>query len=193
MTAKEELVAAVRAFYAAGYTTSVSGNHSIRSKGWMWITPSGTPRYRMRLSDLVRINLRTGTRPLKAKPSIEADMHLKIYAARPDVLAIAHTHSPYTIAVSISSEFIHVIEEAKLIVGDPVVVPNAPSGSQALAKSVAHAFASGANAVVIKNHGVVAAGANIHAARAIIESLEEWSKILVLSKILGGPSVLLSS
>lgn len=159
----------------------------------MWITPSGVPRYSMRPSDLVRINLRTGMRSEKARPSIEAGMHMKIYAARQDVSAIVHTHSPYTIAVSISSDFVHVIEEAKLVVDNPVVIPHSPSGSQALAESVAVAFANGANAAVIKNHGVVAAAANIHAARAIIESLEEWSKILVLSKVLGGPSELLTN
>jgi L-fuculose-phosphate aldolase len=41
-------------------------------------------------------------------------------------------------------------------------------------------------AVVIKNHGVVAVGKDIHQARAVIESLEEWAKLLTISEIFGG-------
>lgn len=97
-----------------------------------------------------------------------------------------HTHSPYTIAVSISSDFKHVIEEAKIVVGNPSVIPNKPSGSDELAIMVASEFSAGARAVIVMNHGVITAAASIHQARAIVESLEEWSKILTLSRVLGG-------
>jgi ribulose-5-phosphate 4-epimerase/fuculose-1-phosphate aldolase len=42
-----------------GLTSSVSGNHSIRmkSKKWMWITPSGIPRYILQEKDLVKVHL----------------------------------------------------------------------------------------------------------------------------------------
>lgn len=113
-------------------------------------------------------------------------MHRKIYLKCPGIQSIIHTHSPYTIAVSISTEFKHVIEEAKIVVGTPAVIPNEPSGSDALANSVSKAFSGGARAVVVKNHGVVVGAANIHQARAIVESLEEWSKILTFTRIFGG-------
>ena len=113
-------------------------------------------------------------------------MHRKIYNSCPEIRAIVHTHSPFTIAVSISSEFRHVIEEARIVVGQPQVTPNAPSGSDELATVVAKAFSDGTTAVIVKNHGVVAGGSDIHHARAIVESLEEWSKILAFSKIFGG-------
>jgi L-fuculose-phosphate aldolase len=37
----------------------------------------------------------------------------------------------------------------------------------------------------------VAVGTNIHQARAFVEALEEWAKILTVSKIFGGPKYLL--
>lgn len=184
---KKDLVSCVRDIYRAGLTTSVSGNHSIREKGWMWITPSGIPRYALLPANLVKIGIRTGEVSGKVRPSIESEMHRKIYNTRPDINAIVHTHSPYTIAVSISSEFIHVIEEARIVVGTPLIIPNEPSGSLALAGAVAAAFSTGARAVVVKSHGVVAGASDIHGARAIVESLEEWSKILTLAKLFGGP------
>lgn len=189
-TKRSDLAKCVRDLYALGLTSPVSGNHSFRAgKRGMWITPSETPRYLLRASDLVRIDLPTGRVFGKKKPSREHNMHRMIYNARNDVNAVVHTHSPYTIAVAISKAgFVHVIEEAKIVVGDPAIIENRSSGSVELAEAVSAEFERGASAVVIKNHGVVAAGKNIHHARAIVESLEEWAKILTVARTLGGPS-----
>ena len=186
MGLKNELLSCVKDLYYFGLTTSVSGNHSVRCKDWMWITPSGIPRYSIVPSDLVNVNIRTGRAVGRRKPSIETGMHRKIYLACPDIRAVIHTHSPFTIAVSISSDFRQVIEEAKIVVGNPSVISNRPSGSNELATTVAKKFSLGARAVIVKNHGVITAGANIHQARAVAESLEEWSKILALSRLFGG-------
>jgi len=187
LDSKQELVECVKSLYAMGLTTSISGNHSIRFRNrWMWLTPSGIPRYKMRAGDLVGVDLRTGKASGRAKPSIELDMHRRIYNARNDINAIVHTHSPFTIGVSISAEFRHVIEEARIVVGQPAIITNRPSGSSELAKAVAAEFEKGAQAVIIKNHGVVAGGRNVHHARAVVESLEEWAKILIVSRVFGG-------
>jgi L-fuculose-phosphate aldolase len=185
---KKELVECVKSLYWLGLTTSVSGNHSIRVRnGWMWITPSGLSRYKIRPNNLVKVNLKTGKAFGNIRPSIELNLHRNIYNNRQDVNAIVHTHSPFTIGISISSKFQHVIEEARIVVGDPVVISNRPSGSKDLAESVSGAFQNRATrAVVIKNHGVVAVGKDIHQGRAIVESLEEWAKILMVSEIFGG-------
>lgn len=195
MDSKSALVQCVRDMYAMGLTSPVSGNHSIRQgrggRMAMVITPSEVPRYLLRTADLVTVDLGTGKVTAgKRKPSIEHGMHRQIYAARPDVNAVVHTHSPCTIAVAISGQFRHVIEEAKTVVGKtgPAIIENRPSGSAALADAVSAEFSLGARAVVIKNHGVVTAGSSIHHARAIAEALEEWARILAMAKMLGGPA-----
>jgi L-fuculose-phosphate aldolase len=175
-----------------GYTSPVSGNHSIRlkNKSWMLITPSGIPRYEMKEKDLVKVNLQTEKIVGFRKPSIEWHMHALIYKRISTINAIIHTHSPYTLGISISAEkFLHIIEEAKIVVGDPVVIANKPSGSIALANIVSRIFESEKNvrAIIIRNHGVVTVGKDIHQARAVVEALEEWAKILTASKIFGGP------
>jgi L-fuculose-phosphate aldolase len=188
---KVELVNCVKDLYWMGLTTSISGNHSVRfGNRWMWITPSGISRYKIHSNHLVKVHLKTSKVFGNIRPSIELNLHRHIYNKRQDVNAIVHTHSPFTIGVSISStRFQHVIEEAKIVVGQPVIISNKPSGSKDLAESVSGAFQKGGGAtraVVIKNHGVVAVGKDIHQARAVVESLEEWAKILTVSKILGG-------
>jgi L-fuculose-phosphate aldolase len=196
-----------------GLTSSVSGNHSIRIQGkkWMWITPSGIPRYNLQEKDLVKVHLETnrtvsssnsstGDDSAKLKPSIEWRMHASIYNKLSKVNAVVHTHSPYTLAIAISvNEFLHIIEEAKIVVGNPVIIPNKPSGSIELANIVSNAFFEGeekeeeeqVRAVIIRNHGVVSIGNNIYQARAVIESLEEWAKIYTISKIFDGPKYVL--
>lgn len=190
-----------------GLTSSVSGNHSIRIQGkkWMWMTPSGIPRYNLQEKDLVKVHLETdktvspsnsrNSGSAKLKPSIEWRMHASIYNKLSNVNAVVHTHSPYTLAVAISvNEFQHIIEEAKIVVGNPVIIPNKPSGSIELANIVSNAFfeeedkqKEQVRAVIIRNHGVVSVGNNIYQARAVIESLEEWAKIYTISKTFGGP------
>jgi L-fuculose-phosphate aldolase len=189
MNSKKELVDCVKNLYWMGLTTSISGNHSIRFRnGLMWITPSGIPRYKIHPNHLVKVNLKTSKVLGNIRPSIELNLHRNIYNKRQDVNAIVHTHSPFTIGISISSKFQHVIEEAKIVVGQPVIISNEPSGSNELAESVSDAFQKEdiTRAVVIKNHGVVAVGKDIHQARAVVESLEEWAKILTVSEIFGG-------
>lgn len=153
----------------------------------MWLTPSGVPRYNLKPHQLVKINLKTGKAFGKLNPSIEWQMHQAVYKKLPHVNAIVHTHSPYTVGVSISSKFDHVIEESKVIVGDPVIINHYPSGSSQLAKLVSDSLSDENRAVIIKNHGVVAVGVGIDQARAVVESLEEWAKMLTISKIFGGP------
>jgi len=181
---KAELVTCVRDLYTLGLNTAISGNHSVRfDKIWMWITPSEIPRYKMKTTDLIRINMKTNAIMGKHKPSREWVMHKKIYE-NSGANAIVHCHSPFTLGVSISSKFKKIIEEADIIVGDPIIMDNIPSGSVDLASIVSKCFRDNkVRAVIIKNHGVVAIGKDLHKARSVVESLEEWSKVLTVSKI----------
>jgi len=184
---KIELLNCVKDLYASGLNTSVSGNHSVRFEGiWMWITPSEIPRYKTKTTDLVKINMKTMEIIGKRKPSREWIMHKQIYE-NTSANAIVHCHSPYTLVIAIASKFEDVIEEAKIIVGNPVVMENIPSGTVELALTVSKCFRNNnARTVIIKNHGVVAIGKNLDEARSIVESLEEWAKILTVCKIFNG-------
>jgi ribulose-5-phosphate 4-epimerase/fuculose-1-phosphate aldolase len=181
---KTELVNCVKDLYTLGLNTAISGNHSVRfERIWMWITPSEVPRYKMRSTDLIRVNIKTKAITGKHKPSREWVMHTKIYE-NTDANAIVHCHSPYTLGISISSRFEEALEEAKIIVGDPVIIEDVPSGSIELASNVSKCFEDNrVRAVIIKKHGVVAIGKNLDKARSVVESLEEWSKVLTVCKI----------
>ncbi len=149
----------------------------------MWITPSDVPRYKIKSTDLIKINMKTNERIGKHKPSREWLMHRKIYE-NTGANAIVYCHSPYTLGISVSSNFEEVIEEATIVVGDPIIIENVPSGSTEHASNVSKCFADKkVRAVIIKNHGVVAIGRDLDQARSVVESLEEWSKVLMVCKI----------
>jgi len=110
-------------------------------------------------------------------------MHKRIYEYT-EINAILHCHSPYTLGISISSKFKEVLEEAKIVVSESVIIENVQSGSIELATNVSRCSEdSSERAVIIKNHGVVAVGKNLHQARSVVESLEEWSKVLMVCRI----------
>lgn len=191
---KVDLVKCVKDLYKMGYTSLVSGNHSIRleDKNWMWLTPSGVPRYELKERHLVKVNLNTG-KSRCTETKYRWYMYASIYKRSAKINAVVPTQSPYTLALAISAEkFQHVIEEAKVVVGNPIIVINNPSGSIDLANIVSKVFEERktreeVRAVIIRNHGVVTVGNNIHQARAVVEALEEWAKILTISKIFDGP------
>lgn len=113
MNLKTELVNSVKDLYRLGLNTAISGNHSVRfERIWMWITPSEVPRYKMRSTDLIRVNIKTKAITGKHKPSREWVMHTKIYE-NTDANAIVHCHSPYTLGISISSRFEEALEEQR--------------------------------------------------------------------------------
>jgi L-fuculose-phosphate aldolase len=80
-------------------------------------------------------------------------MHLAVLAARPDVGAIVHTHSPTATA------------------HPPVPVAVGVSGTPELGGAVLEA-AAGGNAVVIRDHGPVCFGADLDEAVARAFSIE---------------------
>jgi L-fuculose-phosphate aldolase len=72
-----------------------------------------------------------------------------------------------------------VIEEADIIVGEPIIIENVPSGSLDLASNVSKCFNDNrVRAVIIKNHGVVAVGENLDKARSVVESLKNGQRCL---------------
>src|SRR5580765_3469069 len=101
----------------------------------MWITPSEIPRYKMKTTDLIRINMKTNAIMGKHKPSREWVMHKKIYE-NSGANAIVHCHSPFTLGVSISSNDKIVMLPRDIIGGQLIIIENVLRRSIDLASNV---------------------------------------------------------
>lgn len=117
---------------------------------------------------------------------LEWPMYTEIFAARPDVQAIAHTHMPACIALSIAGvEILPVhMQSAKY----PAPVPTYPRPIHIKDRAEGQALATAlgkANAVVIRGHGVVSVGRSIDEACMNNMYIERTAKILGLARQLG--------
>jgi L-fuculose-phosphate aldolase len=145
-------VLTLRRMAAGGLVRGTEGNASARAGELVAVSPTGLPYDTMLLEDVCLVTIE-GELVEGPEPSVELPMHLAVLAARPDVGAIVHTHSPHATARS------------------PVPVADAPSGTAELGAAVLKA-AGGGDAVVIRGHGPVCFGSDLAEALARAFELE---------------------
>jgi L-fuculose-phosphate aldolase len=192
---REEIVEAARALDALGFMPGKSGNLSCRTPGGFLITPSGLPYTEMLPGDLVEVAsdgaVLDGAR--RRKPSSEWRLHAAVYAARPEAAAVVHTHSPMATALSCAREGIPPFHYMIALAGGDSVrcAPYATFGTEALAVNCVAAL-EGRRAALLANHGVVAFGASLAAARALAEEVENLARQYLALRAAGLAPVLLT-
>ena len=97
-------------------------------------------------------------------PTSELDLHLGVYADRPDIGAVVHTHAPFSTAVACALTELPVLHYQHLLLGGATrVAPYATFGSPELAAHVRAAL-EGRQAALMGNHGSVAIAATLQQA-----------------------------
>ena len=169
------IVAASRALDAAGMMPNKSGNLSCRTDAGFLVTPSGVPYAELTPPQVVAIAYDGTTEPGASRPSSEWRMHAAIYAARPDAHAIVHTHSPQATALACAGLGLPAFHYMIALAGGEVrCVPYATFGTAELAERALEGLA-GRRAVLLANHGVVAIGPTLDAARAVAIEVENMA------------------
>ena len=133
------------------------GNASARAGELIAISPSALPYETLRPEDVCLVTAQ-GQTVEGPTPSVELPMHLAVLAARPDVGAVVHTHSPRATA------------KPPVPVAEP-----APSGTPELGAAVL-AAAGGGDAVVVQGHGPVCFGTDLAAALARAFEVEKLAE-----------------
>ena len=126
---------------AGGLVRGTEGNASARAGELVAVSPTGLSYETLRPEDVCLVTA-DGELVEGPQPSVELPMHLAVLAARPDVGAVVHTHSPRATA------------------RPPVPVAVGRSGTAELGTAVIEAAARG-TAVVIRDHGPVCFGADL--------------------------------
>src|SRR3954452_475001 len=101
---KQKLAGALRIFGRFGFGEGVAGHITVRDPEFsdhFWVNPFGHSFRHMRVSDLLLVNhhgdVVYGSQPVNRAAFV---LHSAIHQARPDVIAAAHSHSPYGKAFS---------------------------------------------------------------------------------------------
>jgi glutamate-1-semialdehyde 2,1-aminomutase len=164
---RQHVVDMCRTMLDRGYLKATEGNVSVRIPGHELyaVTPSNYDYDKMRVEDICIVDFNGKHVPDPGGagglvPSIECGMHANVYRERPDVNAIVHTHQPYASALAFLRKPIPALtdEQVRFLGKEVAIIDYAPSGTGFLAKNVQKKVASGDNAFIIANHGVVALG-----------------------------------
>ncbi len=188
---RSDLTEATREMYRRGLVGAYSGNTSLRltdagDDSLLLVTPTHHPYYRLKADELVVVNLEgEPVEPAPMRPSSETRLHLEIYRRRPDVQAVAHTHSIHaSVAAVIGLDIPPLIDEMLMTIGGPIKVSKyAFPGTQELAEQ-AYAALGDRNAALLRNHGAVGVGPDIWEALEVCDLVERLAKILGLIRVL---------
>ncbi|MBP0465123.1 class II aldolase/adducin family protein [Roseomonas sp. PWR1] len=150
---------------------SKSGNLSVRDGDGFLVTPAGLPYAQTDAADIVRVAADGGATG-RHRPSSEWQLHAAVYAARPDAMAVVHTHSPRATALSCARRGIPPFHYMVLLAGGDVrCAVHATFGTAALAEHAVAALRD-RRAALLANHGVVAIGATLAAAVTLAIEVE---------------------
>lgn len=190
MTGSPERAAIVRVcrrLYERGLIAGPDGNVSLRlANGDILVTPAGLSKVDVTEDDLVVVDAKSGDARGSHAPSSEFAMHRRIYAVRPDVMAVVHAHPPTATGFAVAGEsFVApVLPEVILQMGRVPLVGYATPGTEALADLIEPVVREH-DAFLMANHGATTVGRTLDAAHQRMESLEHAAKILLAARLLG--------
>jgi L-ribulose-5-phosphate 4-epimerase len=164
------------------------GNLSARTpaSNRIHITPSGLPKGSLKPEDLVTVNLDAERINGKLRPSSETHVHCSIYRRRSDVNGIVHLHTPMCMAYAVTNKNLEATTiELAGVTGGPVPIARyVTPGTKELGEVTAEALGL-SNAVIMRNHGLVAVGRTLRNAFDTALSVEYTAMVNVYGRIVG--------
>lgn len=190
--ARAQLISCGRDLLARGLLSQTSGNLSIRLGDQILITPTSMEYDRIEPADIVVLDLDGSVISGSRAPSSETPLHCLVYATRPDVSAIVHTHSPHATTLAVLGMPIPAVHYMIAVADttEVAVADYATYGTDELARNVRDAFGAPAKACLIANHGLVAAASSLRQAAAVAEAIETLAGLYYRALAVGKPVVL---
>ncbi len=182
---KEKMIRAAARAYQIGLQTGNGGNLSCRvpATDTIIIKGSGLSFGECRQDNFVLVNSDGEVIGDAGKPSRELLTHLCIYRLRPDIHAIFHTHSPWSIACADdASEIPLITAHARAKLGPVPVIQDQDQATADFARAVEKLLTEipQLRAFVQSGHGIFGLGEDIIQAEHNAELVEETSQIALL-------------
>lgn len=169
----------------SGLVLGAGGNLSCRLGGAVHITASGAKLGALTPDDFVAVGDRATP---SRKPSSELQLHTAVYAALPWASVVLHAHPPQAIALgALGRDLPALTPDFYLHLGPRVpLLPYLTPTTAELAEAVRQII-SNQRAVLLGNHGVVVAGADVASALLRLQLLEEAASIWLAALPVGEP------
>ena len=190
---KRRLAAAFRLFGRFGFDEGVAGHITARDPELLdhfWVNPLGMSFKHVRVKDLILVNdhgeVVDGTWPLNAAAFA---IHSQVHAARPDVVAAAHSHSIYGKSWStLRRPLDPLTQDSCAFYGDHVVFDDFTGVVLDLeeGKRIAHALGDH-KAAILSNHGLLTVGHSVDEAAWWFITMERTCQAQLLAEAAGTP------
>ncbi len=190
---KQRLAAGFRLFGNFGFEEGVAGHITARDPEHLdhfWVNPFGMSFSHIRASDLIRVNEHGEVVEGEATVNTAAfAIHSAVHAARPDVIAAAHSHSIYGKSWSslgrlldpLTQDACAFYEDHALFDDYTGVVLDPEEG-----KRIAHTLGE-RKAVILRNHGLLTVGHSVDEAVWWFVTMERTCQAQLLAEAAGTP------
>lgn len=187
---RHDLINTALALSRLGLNKGTAGNVSARSGDGYLITPSGVPAEKLAPADLVFMDF-DGIVEGRRAPSSEWRFHYDIFASRPELGAVIHTHAPYCTTLAVMGMGIPAFHYMIAVAGGPDIrcAPYATFGTQALCDGAVKAMED-RKACLLAQHGMIAAGASLDLALKLTVEVEDLARIYWQALQIGQPPIL---
>ena len=188
---REAVIAAARSLNKHRLGVGTAGNVSARVEQGYLITPTGMDYEAMVPTDIVTMDMHGNRAEGDLKPSSEWRFHQDIYAARREIHAIVHTHSPCATALSCTRQDLPAFHYMVAGAGGSSIrcAAYATYGTQELSDNTLAALAD-RQACLLANHGVIALGEDVESAFKMAQLVEELARQYLFSRMAGTPVLL---
>jgi ribulose-5-phosphate 4-epimerase/fuculose-1-phosphate aldolase len=190
---KQRMAASFRLFSKFGFDEGVAGHITARDPvkpDHFWVNPFGMHFSHIRVSDLILVNhdgeVVEGNRPVNAAAFA---IHSQVHAARPDVIAAAHSHSVYGKSWSTLGKLLDPITQDSCafyndhsVFDDYTGVVLDTQEGQRIARSLGNN-----KAVILRNHGLLTVGKTVDEAAWWFITMERSCQAQLLAEAAGKP------
>jgi len=184
---REEIVRFGRMLHDRGLVAATDGNLSVRlDENRILVTPTAMSKGMMKASDMVVVDMEGRRLKGRRHVSSEIGMHLLIYRLRPDVHGVVHAHPPTATGFAACGVALTEPLVCEVVIGLGSIplarygTPGTPELADALQPLVPDF-----DAILMKNHGVVAYGKDLSCAYMKMETVEHFAKIAFVAHMLG--------
>ncbi|WP_326688489.1 MULTISPECIES: class II aldolase/adducin family protein [unclassified Streptomyces] len=190
---KERLAAALRLFGRMGFEEGVAGHITARDPEFTdcyWVNPFGMPFGHVAVSDLILVNqdgqVLEGRRHVNQAAFV---VHSRVHAARPDVVAVVHSHTTHGRALSALGELLDPItQDACAFYEDHALLDRYTGVTVDEEEGTRIASALGPHkGVILRNHGLLTVGDSVDSAAWWFLQMEKACEIQLAAKAAGKP------
>jgi L-fuculose-phosphate aldolase len=189
---RDDIVQIGKLVYQKGWVASNDGNISIRlDERRILCTPTGISKGMMSPDDLIICDPDGNKIEGKRERTSEILMHTTIYALRPEIHAVVHTHPPVATGFAAAGRALTqaVLPEVVVNLGCvPLAAYGLPGTPELTAPMMP--LIPRHDAILLANHGAVCYAGDVWKAFFKMETVEHYARIALVAELLGGPKLL---